>query len=259
MTTIHRRKLSEHFTVLPNQLLCDKRLSFKARGLLVMMLSKPENWKTNASWIEDQATEGREALQGAFKELETFGYLKRVCERDPQTKRVTCMTWHWSDSSSPPDGIPDDGLPSDGEPSSTKNGIEKEQSFPELKNSGTDLGELFTFSKPVEKEVVLAEPPKRRGRPPKPADPRHSQFIDAFCSAHFERVGERYFVKAQDGAMLKKLLTHTDKPVEELMEIVKWCWYRENEDKFCPKDIKVSEIWHLAAKWNTIIKEAVIK
>lgn len=131
--------------------------------------------------------------------------------------------------------------------------------IPELKNSGTDLGELFTFPKPVEKEAILAETPKRRGRPPKPTDPRHSQFIDAFCEAHFERVGERYFVKAQDGAMLKKLLTHTDKPVGELMEIVKWCWYRENEDKFCPKDIKVSEIWHLAAKWNTIIKEAVIK
>ena len=99
----------------------------------------------------------------------------------------------------------------------------------------------------------------KRGRPPKPADPRHGQFIKAFCEAHFERVGEAYYVKAQDGAMLSRLLKHTNKPVSEMMDMVKWCWYRENEDKFCPKEIKVSEIWHLASKWNTIIKEATIK
>lgn len=131
------------------------------------------------------------------------------------------------------------------------------ESFLELKNSSPDLDVLVLSSEPVEKVEIQHSAPKKRGRPPKPADPRHRQFIEAFSEAHLERTGEKYFVSGHDGSALKRLLSHTDKPVSELMEMVKWCWYREKEDKWCPKELKVSEIWHLCSKWNTINKEAV--
>lgn len=255
MTTIHRRKLSEHFTVLPNQLLCDKRLSFKARGLLVMMLSKPENWRTNASWIEDQATEGREALQGAFKELETFGYLKRVCERDPHTQRVTCMTWHWSDASSPTNGIPDDGFPSDGEPFSTKNRIEKEHTSPELKNSGNDRVELFAFPEGVEKPIIHSNPLAKRGRPPKPADPRHQEAIEMWRDMWNERFNTPYSFHSKDFKHLKEFLrANPSVEVSKMRDALSGIWSLEvQKGAFAPNSIRILNLCDLCLRWNTII------
>ncbi len=106
MKTIHRRTLAENFTTLPNALLQNPALSFRARGMLAMMLSMPEDWQTYQTWIEGQAREGKEAVRSAVKELEAAGLLK-------ENGRVSGMVWHWSDT-------PQDGKPAPGTLAGTK-------------------------------------------------------------------------------------------------------------------------------------------
>jgi hypothetical protein len=97
--TIHRVVAGENFTTLPNSLLQDKALSFRARGLLAMMLSMPDNWQTYHSWITEQGQEGEEALRTAVRELEAAGYVTR--EQLREHGKVCGFLWKWHTSPIP--------------------------------------------------------------------------------------------------------------------------------------------------------------
>ncbi|MFH8405337.1 hypothetical protein ACH4FX_11275 [Streptomyces sp. NPDC018019] len=81
--TILRRHLSSGFTVLPNSTLNDERLSFRARGILAWLISKPDNWQVRITAIAAAGKEGREAVAEAVRELKRFGYYRVVTERGP--------------------------------------------------------------------------------------------------------------------------------------------------------------------------------
>lgn len=129
---IHKVQAVTDFTILHNLTARDKRLSFKARGVLIMMLTLPPNWKSHATWIEEQGTEGRESLRAAFKELERFGYLTRKKLREGN--RFTGWQWEWRHT--PNDGFPTDGFPSDEKPATIKNRSEEENTEKEKKKGG---------------------------------------------------------------------------------------------------------------------------
>ena len=246
MNTIHRKKLTDNFTVLPNALLQDKRLSFKARGILCLMLSLPQNWQTYSSWIQEQGMEGREAVQSALAELEALGYLQRNPEKDDQTGRFLGNVWHWN--SEPKIQIPADGKPSDGLAATTKDLPEKEsiKPLPELKNSGSER-ELLTLSS----EPVL----RKRGRPPKPTDPRHQEAIAMFFEMYQERFSARYGVSAADGKNLKTFLqTFPEITVSEMRETLSAIWsYEVDKRQFVNNVHRVHTLKDLVTRWNQII------
>lgn len=66
-----------HFTVLANELLRNHKLSLRARGLLAMLLSYPDNWRTSAEQLAKVCVEGRDAIRATLAELEAAGYVKR--------------------------------------------------------------------------------------------------------------------------------------------------------------------------------------
>lgn len=79
---VHRSKHTEHFTILPNAALRDPRLSYRARGVLMELLSRPEDWQATADSLSRAAKkergkkgEGRDAMRGAFAELKAAGYI----------------------------------------------------------------------------------------------------------------------------------------------------------------------------------------
>lgn len=93
---IIRRKVTSNFTVLDNTLITDKRLSWKALGLLTFLLSLPPDFKLRLNHLSKQRTTGRDATRSGLKELEDAGYLQIAVERHPDGK-FACTTWTVSD------------------------------------------------------------------------------------------------------------------------------------------------------------------
>lgn len=79
---IVRRPRYHRFTVLPDEALNDERLSWKARGLLAFLLSKPDHWRTTSAHLAKVAPDGRDAVRAGLTELEDAGYLVRRKYRD---------------------------------------------------------------------------------------------------------------------------------------------------------------------------------
>jgi hypothetical protein len=75
--SIRRRKKTKHFTQIDNAALRNPKLSLKAKGLLSVMMSCPEEWQFYMEWLEAQSLDGREAHQTAMKELQAQGYVMR--------------------------------------------------------------------------------------------------------------------------------------------------------------------------------------
>lgn len=66
------------WTSIPNETLEDSRLSWRARGILAYLLSRPANWETDSERLAAIAKEGRDAVRTSLTELERCRYLFRV-------------------------------------------------------------------------------------------------------------------------------------------------------------------------------------
>ena len=73
---IHRSAHSSGFTILPNELLQDRRLTYLSRGVLVDLLSRPEGWREDGRRIADTSPQGRLAVAKALRELTAAGYYR---------------------------------------------------------------------------------------------------------------------------------------------------------------------------------------
>lgn len=76
-----RQKFTENFTIIPNSVL-DGNLTHKAIGVLVYLLSRPENWKFNMNEIKTHFKMGIDAVRSALKELEAEKILIRYRSRN---------------------------------------------------------------------------------------------------------------------------------------------------------------------------------
>ncbi len=79
---ITKSKKTSHFTVIPNAVFDDKRLSLKAMGLLCWILRLPPDWQLHKSRLHSQLSDGRDAVINAFNELEKCGYIEKTEVRD---------------------------------------------------------------------------------------------------------------------------------------------------------------------------------
>lgn len=79
---------NKNYTVMSNHHLQDKQLSFKAKGLLSMCLSLPNNWDYSISGLVEISKEGKACVMSTLKELEVAGYLSRKQKRNEQGRIV---------------------------------------------------------------------------------------------------------------------------------------------------------------------------
>lgn len=68
---------NKNYTTISNFHLQDSNLSLKAKGLLTLMLSLPENWDYSVKGLEKICIETKNTINNILKELETNGYLTR--------------------------------------------------------------------------------------------------------------------------------------------------------------------------------------
>lgn len=82
MTAVFRVVKTKNYTMMSNQHLKDKRLTLKAKGLMSVMLSLPDNWDYTLKGLAAISKEGVDAVSEAVKELERSGYVIRNRKRD---------------------------------------------------------------------------------------------------------------------------------------------------------------------------------
>lgn len=85
MATFRVNKTSD-YTVISNYHLREKGMSLKAKGLLTLMLSLPENWDYSISGLASICAENETAIKTGLNELKKFGYL-RISKIFPNKKR----------------------------------------------------------------------------------------------------------------------------------------------------------------------------
>lgn len=72
----------EGYIVMGNYLLKDRRLSLKAKGLLSLMLSLPDNWDYSILGLSSICVESRDTIRKILNELKVNKYLKVIETRD---------------------------------------------------------------------------------------------------------------------------------------------------------------------------------
>ena len=70
------------YTVMSNYHFREKDMSLKAKGLLSLMLSLPEDWDFTVKGLANLNKDGVDGVRAALEELKTFGYLKVTRERN---------------------------------------------------------------------------------------------------------------------------------------------------------------------------------
>lgn len=83
---------SHNFTVVSNAVIRDECLSYRARGILIYLLSQPPDWETSSTRLAIAAGEGRDAVRTALRELINAGYVTLRKEQTKAGRWVTTYT-----------------------------------------------------------------------------------------------------------------------------------------------------------------------
>lgn len=81
-----------NYTTIDNNVFKNKELSYRATGLLTTMLSLPDDWDFTEMGLVALKKESRETIRKTLKELEEYGYLTRIRNRDKKG-RLTDTTY----------------------------------------------------------------------------------------------------------------------------------------------------------------------
>lgn len=109
-------ELGKGYESISRDALQDRRLSYKARGIMSYLKSKPPKWRTNTQAIADDSDkDGYEAVNSGIRELEDLGYFARLKRQgaggrwewlwiysdDPRAVAVRKARWRESGPESP--------------------------------------------------------------------------------------------------------------------------------------------------------------
>ncbi|OTW77417.1 DnaD domain protein (plasmid) [Bacillus thuringiensis serovar sumiyoshiensis] len=89
---IFRVKKDNNYSVINNTGLKDKRLSWKAKGILAYILTLPDDWVFYREELSQHAKDGINSLRAGMQELKEYGYIRRFPVRDEKNKIVRWET-----------------------------------------------------------------------------------------------------------------------------------------------------------------------
>ena len=87
---VFRMNKTKNYTTMSNHHFREKEMSLKAKGLLSLMLSLPNNWDYSISGLVSICKENETAIKSTLKELKEFGYLKvtKLLPNQTESKRI---------------------------------------------------------------------------------------------------------------------------------------------------------------------------
>lgn len=143
MTTIrvHRRK---RFTTIDREAANDERLSFRARGILLWLLDKPDDWRCNSDDIAAAGLEGRDAVRAALRELQALDYIVRRREQNDVGQWVTMTDVFETPQTEALDA--DDGIPVVGQPGVGAPGVGEPGPIPKTETEDCERRETSSLA-----------------------------------------------------------------------------------------------------------------
>ena len=146
---VFRVERTRDYTVMCNHHLKDSGLSLKAKGLLSMMLSLPDEWNYSTRGLAAICKEGVDAIGKALKELEQAGYIVRRQLRGADG-RICDTEYTIYEQPRPPDtALPDTENPyldiPDMEQPDTDNPAQLNTKKSNTKQSNTNLSSTHSF------------------------------------------------------------------------------------------------------------------
>ena len=159
---VFRIERTRDYTVMSNHHLRNANLSLKAKGLLSMMLSLPEDWNYTTRGLAKICKEGVDAIGVALRELEAAGYIVRHKLRDRQGRisDTEYVIYEQPQLRKPDTDSPDTENPYMDKPDTEKPAelnIEKSNTQKSITHGSS------TDSIPF-RETAAARPPERKGR-----------------------------------------------------------------------------------------------
>ena len=154
------------YTVMSNHHLRNSDLSLKAKGLLSMMLSLPEEWNYTTRGLAAICKEGTDCIGSALKELERTGYIVRNRLRDNKGKIVDVEYVIYETSRKPDparlhEELPDTDCPDTENPDMDNPGLESQ---PQLnKDKSSNYSSKKDLSNTYESNPILSNPPTPSG------------------------------------------------------------------------------------------------
>lgn len=74
---IYRVHKNNNYTTINNYLIKDKNLKLKDKGMLLVLLSLPDNWDFSVKGLESICNEAKNTINNILNHLEKLGYLER--------------------------------------------------------------------------------------------------------------------------------------------------------------------------------------
>ena len=169
---VFRIERTRDYTVMSNHHLRNHELSLKAKGLLSMMLSLPDDWNYTTRGLAKICKEGVDAIGGALRELETAGYIVRHQLRDWQGRisDTEYVIYEQPQPRQPETPQPDTAAPDTDSPDTENPYLDKPDTEKpaELNIEKSNTQESITQGSRTDsipfREPAAARPPERKGR-----------------------------------------------------------------------------------------------
>lgn len=85
--------IENNFTQIPNEILRNPHLSYKAKGLICTLLSNQSGWKSTIKGLAKISSDSSGSVRSGLKELEQHGYLLRLHYREIHKKQYVGYIW----------------------------------------------------------------------------------------------------------------------------------------------------------------------
>ena len=112
---VFRVQKTQNYTIMSNHHLRNKTLSLKAKGLLSLMLSLPEDWDYTTRGLASICKEGVDSVCATVRELEAAGYIirRRIRDKNGQMRGMEYMVL---EQPQPPEQGPEEATPKCAQP-----------------------------------------------------------------------------------------------------------------------------------------------